>query len=65
MGDGAWLDSSASGGRRKSYNASQGDMVAASEKRMDRRDIIAKSAEAGEMIAQTKERLMDLDLSDR
>lgn len=64
MGDDAWLDFAAGGGRHNFYNASEVDLLGASGKRMDGRGRIAEEAEAGAMIVQTKEELMDLDLSD-
>ncbi|CAM9493358.1 unnamed protein product [Ectocarpus sp. 13 AM-2016] len=64
MGDDAWVDFAAGGGKANFYNATELDAMGESGNRVDGRDLIAEASAAGVMTAQTKDEFMALDFED-
>ncbi|CAM9760274.1 unnamed protein product [Ectocarpus sp. 6 AP-2014] len=64
VGDDAWVDFAAGGGKANFYNATELDAMGESGNRVDGRDLIAEASTAGVMTAQTKDEFMALDFED-
>ncbi|CAN0547312.1 unnamed protein product [Ectocarpus sp. 8 AP-2014] len=64
VGDDAWVDFAAGGGKANFYNATELDAMGESGNRVDGRDLIAEASTAGIMTAQTKDEFMALDFED-
>lgn len=64
VGDDAWIDFAAGGGKVNFYNSTEVDATGEPGARMDGRDLIAEADDAGVMTAQTRDEFMALDLED-
>lgn len=64
VGDDAWVDFAAGGGKVAFYNSTEVDAAGVSGSRADGRDLIAEANDAGVMTAQTREEFMALDFGD-
>lgn len=64
VGDDAWVDFAAGGGKANFYNATEVDWMDEPGNRVDGRDLIAEAGAAGVMTAQTKDEFMALDFED-
>lgn len=65
VGDNAWVDFAAGGGKVSFYNSTEVDATGEPGARVDGRDLIAEANEAGVMVAQTRDEFMALDFEDR
>lgn len=64
VGDDAWVDFAAGGGKVNFYNSTEVDATGEPGERKDGRDLIAEAGDAGVMTAQTRDEFMALDFGD-
>ena len=65
VGDDAWVDFAAGGGKVNFYNATEVDATGEPGARVDGRDLLVEASDAGVMVAQTRDEFMALDFKDR
>lgn len=64
VGDDAWVDFAAGGGKANFYNSTEVDATGEPGNRVDGRDLIAEANDAGVVIAQTRDEFVALDFED-
>lgn len=64
IGDDAWVDFAAGGGKGKFYNGTEADTMINTGNRLDGRNLLSEAADAGVTITETRSEFLGLDSVD-